>query len=212
MRISPERQHARSCAVRWSSVLQTSPRANFWRKQMVRHAINRQRKRRSLISLSASNVIVRIATPKRSLPLELLSNFGRITQKHGTTSAPPTINSVATRKRPRPANRRYATNRILSWRATICNTPARWPSFAKASEGILLRAKRPAHPNPAKRLIAKQERIADCGLAQEKNGPLAAQRKFREPWRKPHPKDNAPQDRVARNQSRSGWADRRQQL
>jgi hypothetical protein len=32
----------------------------------------------------------------RSLPVELLSNFGRITPKHGTTSARPTINLVAT--------------------------------------------------------------------------------------------------------------------
>ena len=73
----------------------------------------------------------------RSLPVELLSNFGRITPKRGTTSAPATINSVATRKRPRPANRRYATNRILSWRATICNTLARWRGLPPNSDLIL---------------------------------------------------------------------------
>ena len=169
---------------------------------MVSQSINPRRKLQSLISLSAFSIIARSATGKRLLPVELLSNFGRITQKHGTTSAPPTINSAATTKPPRPANRRYATNRILSWRATICNTLARWPSFAKVSEGILLRAKRPAHPNPAKRLIAKQERIADCGLAEEKNGPLTAQRECRESLHRPRRTNNAPQDRVAKSRLR----------
>lgn len=75
-----------------------SPRATFWRKPMVGRASNRQRKRRNLTSLLASSVMARSATRNRLLPVEQLSNFDRITPKHGKTSAQPTISSVATKK------------------------------------------------------------------------------------------------------------------
>lgn len=121
-----------------------------------------------------------------SLPVELLSNFGRITPTRGTTSAPATINSVATRKRPRPANRRYATNRALSWRTTICNTLARW---------------RRAWPSRATRHSAADHfPLAIVGTI--KNALQERQKEFRESRRTQHPTDNEPQGTVGKSRSR----------
>ena len=50
--------------MRWSLARRISPRANFWRKSNVRHAINRRHKRRSLTSLLAFSVMARSATPE----------------------------------------------------------------------------------------------------------------------------------------------------
>ena len=72
----------------------------------VRRAINRQRKQRSLISLSAFSVMAKSATRNRLLLVEPLSSFGRVTLKPGITSALPTINSAATSKPQQQASRR----------------------------------------------------------------------------------------------------------
>jgi tetratricopeptide (TPR) repeat protein len=145
------------------SAVELSPsdltRANFWRKQMVRQPINRRRKRRSLTSLSASSVMARSDTRNRSLPVELLSNSGRITPKPGTTSAPLTTSSVATRKPPPPVRRRFILNPISNWPEIISSTRVKWRKRRENSEQAARRRSRPFAPQVESRGQSTRARI-----------------------------------------------------
>ena len=89
---------------------------------LVKHSINQRRRRPSFISASASSFMARSATSNQFSPPGARSTFDPATPKHGTTSAPLTISSAATRKRPLLASRRCSTGRTTERRGSICNT------------------------------------------------------------------------------------------